>query len=135
MKKGKMLMRFWKPVALLVGPAGTPAARPTPPPPPPPPTPAKAAAPRMSATALANGIVFNQGPAAKYLTSFKRPAIPANATFTPLKGILDNELTSQPAMAAQFAQEMQSGNRVEVTPAAAALNQLVNGGLTQGCGA
>jgi len=126
-----MLIRFWKPVAISVVAVGTAVAATTAASA----APAKAAAPRMSATALANGIVFNQGPAAKYLTSFKRPAIPANATFTRLKGILDNELTSHPAMAAQFAQEMQSGNRVEVTQAAAALNKLVNGALTQVYGA
>jgi hypothetical protein len=79
-------------------------------------------APRMSPATLANGILFDQGKAAGYLSPFF-PYSPARggAGEQRLEQAVDAAVTSAGPAANTFAQEVQSGNRIKVE---AALNWL-----------
>lgn len=119
------MLKVWKPIAAAVVAAGTAlavaasaSAAPVPP------------APRMSAVTLANGVLFGQGPAARYLTSFSggRVARPASAR---LVAAVDHAISSRPALAARLPQELQSGNRVEVSQGLASLAEVLYATLRQ----
>jgi hypothetical protein len=120
-EKGQVseLLKVWKPIAASVVAAGTAlaiaasaSAAPVPP------------APRMSAVTLANGVLFGQGPAARYLTSFSGGRI-AGAPSARLVAAVDHAISSRPALAARLPRELQSGNRVEVSQGLASLAQVL----------
>ena len=83
-------------------------------------------APRMSAATLANGILFDQGPAAGYMSGFFTHGTPRGASATRLEVAVDAALASAGPAATTFASQIQSGNRLEVQQALYWLGQLLN---------
>ncbi len=68
----------------------------------------------MTAVTLADGLVFNHGPAAQYLTGLPRAPVTLDARMRHVRQLIDNALMSHPSQASTFAQQVQSGNRVQV---------------------
>jgi hypothetical protein len=75
-----------------------------------------APAPRMSPATLANGILFDQGPAAGYLSTFFHSTLHGAAEVR-LEQAVDTDLAGAGPAANAFAEEVQSGNRIEVEQA------------------
>jgi hypothetical protein len=78
----------------------------------------------MSAVELANGVLFGQGPAARYLTALNRPAAPVTGKLLGVERSVDHALRASPPLAAAFARNIQSGNRIQVRAALTALGTL-----------
>jgi hypothetical protein len=119
------LFRLWKPIAASAIAAGTAlavaasaSAAPVPP------------APRMSAVTLADGVLFGQGPAARYLTSFSGGRVAHRAPMRLVEAV-DHAINSRPALAAQLSSELQSGNRIEVSHGLTSLARLMYATLRQ----
>ena len=83
-----------------------------------------ASRPRFSADSLANALLFGHGPAARYLVSPKVAHRRLNAATVRLEARIDRELAANPGAAATFAQDVQSGNPVQVSSGLAILGQL-----------
>jgi hypothetical protein len=94
-----------------------------------------ASAPRMSAVELANGLLFNQGPAAHYLTALGRPSIQLSGKPLAVERFVDRALRAHPALAAAFVRDVQSGNRVKVDIALTSLGTLTKAALDREYGA
>jgi hypothetical protein len=87
-------------------------------------------APRMTATELANGLLFNQGKAALYLTELARPMIRMTGGLRILQRSVDRRLEEHPTLAATFARDVQSGNRPKVGVGLAILARFTHQALT-----
>lgn len=92
-------------------------------------------APRMSAVELANGLLFNQGKAASYLTILGRPAVHVTPKVLAVERFVDHALRARPALASAFARDIQSGNRVKVDLALTSLSGLTKIALDREYGA
>lgn len=91
-------------------------------------------APRMTPVTLANGLLFNQGPAARYLTSASGSAgVPAGSAAR-VESLVDAALRAHPGLAGAFARDVQSGDRVKVTQALVSLWGLAQSGYASGYG-
>jgi hypothetical protein len=99
------------------------------------PGPATATAPRMSAIVLANGVLFNQGPAARYLTALGQPATPVRGKLLKVERSVDHALQASPALAGAFARDIQSGNRIKVSAALTSLAKLAQSAFEDQYGA
>jgi hypothetical protein len=88
-------------------------------------------APHMSAVTLANDVLYAKGRAAPYLTALTRPAAVPTGKGRLIEQAVDRQLAAHPSVAADFAREVQSGNRVEVSAALKTLSGLVYSALTQ----
>jgi len=87
-------------------------------------------APRMTATELADGLLFNQGKAAPYLTVLGRPMTRMTSGVRILQRSVDRRLEEHPKLAATFARDVQSGNRPKVTVGLAILGRFTDQALT-----
>ena len=87
-------------------------------------SPAPPRAPRMSAVTLANGVLFNQGPAVHYLTALGRPKAPVRGKLLAVERSVDQALRDHPTLASAFARNIQSGNRIQVRAALESLGSL-----------
>lgn len=70
--------------------------------------------PRMSPATLANGILFDQGPAAGYLSGFFPHGIARGASAMRLADAVDTAVTNSGPAASTFARQIQSGNRLQI---------------------
>ncbi len=80
--------------------------------------------PRMSAVELANGLLFNQGGGARYLMALTRSKIQIDKQQLTVERSVDHTLRARPTLAAAFARDIQSGNRVKVDAALTSLGRL-----------
>jgi hypothetical protein len=79
------------------------------------------AAPAFSAVELANAILFDDGPAAGYLTALDRPPVEWNDNLTKTEQAVDAAVASDPKWAESFAAQTQSGDPNQIQ---GALNDL-----------
>jgi hypothetical protein len=84
-------------------------------------------APFFTPAQLANGLAFNQGPAASYLTAFDRPQVPLTGKLPTVERSLDASLRANPMLARRFARDAQSGNGAKVRVALGILGSLTRG--------
>ena len=84
---------------------------------------APALAPRMTVTELANGLLFNQGRAARYLVVLNRPAVQMTRETVAVEHSVDHALATHRAQAHRFASDVQSGNRIKVKAGLAILTK------------
>ena len=87
-------------------------------------------APRMTATEIARGLLFDQGNAAHYLTALNRPEVRMTQALWILQRSVDRKLEEHPRLAATFARDVQSGNRVKVAVGLAILGRFTHQALT-----
>ncbi len=81
-------------------------------------------APIFTPVQLANGLAFNQGVAASYLTAFERPQVPLTGKLPTVERSLDASLRAKPALARTFARDAQSGDGTKVRVALGILSNL-----------
>ena len=86
-------------------------------------------APRMTATELASGLLFDQGKAAPYLATLDRPTVKMTEAVRILLRSVDRKLKQHPKLAATFARDVQSGNRVRVAAGLAILGRFTKQSL------
>jgi hypothetical protein len=81
-------------------------------------------APAFSATQLADGVLFDNGPAAAYLTTLNRPVPPSSSQTTAIENNINAAITANPTLASSLQTEFQSGNPNEVQTALSQLGSL-----------
>jgi len=86
-------------------------------------------APRMTASELAGGLLFNQGRAAPYLTALDRPSVKMTGAVRILLRSVDRKLEQHPELAGTFARDVQSGNRIKVAAGLAILGRFAHQSL------
>ena len=82
-------------------------------------------APRLSAAQIADGVLFGNGPAARYLTGAELPRPQMNAAERALELRMNSMLVEDSGYSRAFATTMQSGNRVRISEALADLGARV----------
>lgn len=85
--------------------------------------------PRMTASELAHGLLFNQGRAAHYLTVLDRPTIRMTRWLRIVQRSVDRKLKEHPVLAGTFARDVQSGDRVKVAAGLAILGRFTTQAL------
>lgn len=78
---------------------------------------ATAAAPRLTAVEIVDGVLFNDGVAARYLTDLRRGKTQWNAELREIQGAIHKSVTKDARWASDYAQLMQSGDPRKVTKA------------------
>src|ERR1700761_2131876 len=81
-------------------------------------------APLFTPVQLANGLAFNQGAAASYLTVFERPQVALTGKLPAVERSLDASLRATPALPRKFARDVQSGSGTKVRVALGILSRL-----------
>jgi hypothetical protein len=84
-----------------------------------------AEAPRLSAIEIADGVLYNDGAAAPFLTSLRRgPGPEWNETARRTQQLIHQSIGSDPRFAASFAERMQSGDPMRVRNALTGLGRI-----------
>jgi hypothetical protein len=81
-------------------------------------------APAFSATQVADGVMFDNGPAAAYLTSLNRPYPPPSTQTTAIESAINAAISASPQRAASLQTELQSGDPNQVQNALAQLGSI-----------
>ena len=81
-------------------------------------------APVFSATQLADGVLFDNGPAAPYLASLNRPVPPQSSALTTIENATNTAINANPQLAASLQAEFQSGDPNQVQDALAQLGNV-----------
>lgn len=84
----------------------------------------RATAPVFSATQLADGVMFDNGPAAPYLVSLNRPVPPSSSQLTAIENATNSAISANSSLAASLATELQSGNPSQVQNALSQLGSV-----------
>jgi hypothetical protein len=80
-------------------------------------TPPDNTVPALDAVAISDAVLFNQGPAARYLTRLNRPQVKMTDAMTAVRTDIDTKLAADSGFASSFASRMQSGDPVAVQAA------------------
>lgn len=78
---------------------------------------ATAAAPRLTAIEIVDGVLFNDGVAAQYLTELRRGKTEWNDELRRVQRLIHDSVSADPRWASSFAQRMQSGDPRKVARA------------------